>query len=76
MRSSNEFTSLILDIREVKLRFRSIRLNERRGRKMANETSIVPKHQNTFLGPMLVCHYLLNQMIFIRQTFSVYQESI
>ena len=29
------------------------------------------QHQNTFLGPMLVCHYLLNPMILIRQTFSI-----
>ena len=35
-------------------------------------TKYIYQHQNTFLGPMLVCHYLPNQMIFIRQTFSIY----
>ena len=35
-------------------------------------TKYIYQHQNTFLGPMLVCHYLPNQMIFIRQAFSIY----
>ena len=42
MRSSNESAILMMDIGEVKAQFQSIRLNERRDRKMADETTTVP----------------------------------
>ena len=79
MKSSNKFTTLMMDIGEVTYLFRNYLKHQAQRKKRPKNgycnnhcTKYIYQHQNTFLGPMLVCHYLPNQMIFIRQTFSIY----
>ena len=79
MKSSNKFTTLMMDIEEVKVRFRNYLKHQAQQKKRPKNGycnnhcfKYIFQHQNTFLGPMLVCHYLPNQMRFIRQTFSIY----
>ena len=77
MKSSNKFTTLMM--REVKVRFRNYLKHQAQRKKRPKNgycnnhcTKYIYQHQNTFLGLMRVCNYLPNQMIFIRQTFSIY----
>ena len=67
MKSSNESTTLMVDIGEVKVRFRNdLKHPAQRKKRPKNGycnnhcTKYIYQHQNTFLGPMLVCHYLPN----------------
>ena len=81
MRSSNEFITLMMDIGEEKARFRNYLKHQAQRKKRPKHgycnnhcSKYIYQRQNTFLGPILVCHYLLYQMIFIRQTFSIHSH--
>ena len=79
MKSSNKFTTLMMDIGEVKVRFRNYLKHQTQRKKRPKNgycnnhcTKYIYQHQNTFQDLMRVCHYLLHQTISIRQTFSIY----
>ena len=83
MRSSNEFITLTMAIGEVEVRFRNYLEHQAQGKKRQKNgfcnslfTKYICHHRNIYRDLMRVCHYLLNQMIFIKQTSHIYHMDV